>query len=174
MTQPPGPGQLPPAAPAPTGTPLQPTGVPFTPPPVPPPPADAQWRPVRVDPVPGTDYGLVQIEVAPVSSGLATGSLVAGIASILVSVLVLCFGLIGSSDSWGGWVAGAFALLALLVGGGAVAIGLVARRQIRRSGHDGRVRFTGRNTALAGISCGAAGAGIAVLSLALALLLQLS
>lgn len=174
MTQPPGPGQLPPAAPAPTGAQLHPHGVPFTPPPVPPPPAEAQWRPARVDPVAGTEFALVQIEVAPVSSGLATGSLIAGIASIGVSVLVLCFGVAGSSDSWGGWVAGAFTLLAVLIGSGAVAVGLIARRQIRRSGKDGKLRFTGRGAAVAGISCGAAGAGIALLSLALALLLQVS
>ena len=43
------------------------------------------------------------------TSGLAVGSLIAGIGSVLVSVLVLCFGVAGSSDSWGGWVAGAFA-----------------------------------------------------------------
>lgn len=173
MTQPPGPGQYPPA-PAPTGAPLHPYGVPFTPPPVPPPPADGQWRPARIDPVTGTEYGLVQIEVAPVSSGLATGSLIAGIASIGVSALVLCFGVAGSAGGWGGWVAGAFTLLAVLIGGGAVAIGLVSTRQIRRSGQEGKLRFTGRGTAIAGISCGAAGAGIALLSLALALVLQFS
>lgn len=184
MTQPPGPGQFPPAAPAPTGAQLHPSGTPstpppfspppVTPPPVPPPPADAQWRPARVEPVAGTDYALVQIQVAPVSSGLATGGLIAGIASIGVCALVLCFGVAGSSAGWGGWVAGAFTLLAVLVGGGAVAVGLVAARQIRRSGRDGMMRFTGRGTAIAGISCGAAGAGIALLSLALTLVLQLS
>jgi len=174
MTQPPGPGQFPPPAPVSTGAQLHPSGLPFAPPPVPPPPADGQWRPARVDPVAGTEYGLVQLDVPPVSSGLATGSLIAGIASILASILVLCFGLAGSSDSWGGWVAGAFALLTVLVGGGAVAVGLVARRLIRRSGQEGKMRFTGGSTAIAGISCGAAGAGIALLSLALALLLQAS
>ena len=88
--------------------------------------------------------------------------------------MVLCFGVAGSGDSWGGWVAGAFALLAVLIGGGAVAVGLVAVRQIRRSGKAGRMRFTGRGTAIGGISCGAAGAGIALLSLVLALVLQAS
>ena len=142
-------------------------------PPVPPPPPEGRWKPARVDPLPGTDFGLVRLEVAPAASGLATGSLVAGIASILVSGLVLCFGVAGSTDSWGGWVAGAFALLAALFGAGAIAAGLVARRQIARSGVPGRLRFTGRGTAVAGISCGAAGAGIALLSLALALMLQM-
>jgi hypothetical protein len=174
MTQPPGPGQFPPAAPAPTGAQLHPYGTPFSAPPVPPPPAEAQWRPARVDQVAGTEYALVQIEVAPVSSGLATGALIAGIASTVVSALVLCFGVAGSSGGWGGWVAGAFTLLAVLIGGGAVALGLVATRQIRRSGQDGKLRFTGRGTAIAAICCGAAGAGIALLSLALTLMLQLS
>jgi len=36
------------------------------------------------------------------------------------------------------------------------------------------MRFTGRGTAVAGISCGAAGAGISIVSLALAVVLQLS
>jgi hypothetical protein len=112
--------------------------------------------------------------VAPISSGLATGSLIAGIGSIGVSFLVLCFGLAGASDNWGGWVAGAFALLGVLVGGGAAALGVVALRQIRRSYRPGRIRFTGRGAAIAGISCGTAGAGISAVSLALALVLQLS
>jgi hypothetical protein len=169
MTQPPGPGH-----PSIAGAPLHPSGVPFAPPPVPPPGPDGQWRPTRVDPITGTEYGLVHLEVPAVSSGLATGALIAGIAAIGVSGLVLCFGTVGAADGWGGWVAGAFTLLAVLAGGGAVALGLIARRQIGRSGADGRMRFTGRGLAVAGISCGAAGAGIALLSLALSLVLQLS
>ncbi len=163
MTQPPGPGSQ-----------LHPTGVPFTPPPVPPPPDDGQWQPARIEPVAGTEYGLVQLRVNPAPSGPAIGSLISGIGSILVSVLVLCFGLVGSGEGWGGWVAGAFALLGVLIGGGAVALGLFSTRQIRRSGQDGRLRFVGRGTAVAGISCGAVGAGIALLSLALTVLVQVS
>jgi hypothetical protein len=147
---------------------------PFLPAAVPPPPPDGRWRPERVDPVAGTEFGLVRLQVPPIASGLATGSLIAGIASIGVSFLVLCFGLAGSSDNWGGWVAGAFALLGVLVGGGAATLGVVALRQIRRSRRPGRIRFTGRGAAIAGISCGAAGAGISAASLALALVLQLS
>jgi len=127
-----------------------------------------------VEPVPGTGFGLVQLKVAPMSSGRATGSLVAGIGSILVSLLVLCFGVAGAEGGWGGWVAGAFTLLSVLFGTGAVAAGLGALRQIKRSGADGRARFTGRGIGIAGISCGAVGAGIALLSLMLGLLLQLS
>jgi hypothetical protein len=142
--------------------------------PVPPPPSSGRWQPERVDPVPGTEFGLVQLRVQPITSGLAIGSLIAGIGAIVVSFLVLCFGLAGSGDGWGGWVAGAFTVLGVVAGGGAVAVGLVARRQIRRSGQTGQVRFTGGGVAVAGISCGSAGAGIALASLALSLVLQLS
>jgi hypothetical protein len=160
--------------PEPAGVGLRPAGVPFLPAPVPPPPPDGRWVPERVDPVAGTEFGLVRLQVQPVASGLATGSLIAGIGSTLVSFLVLCFGLVGSSAGWGGWVAGAFALLGTLFGGGAAALGVIAIRQIRRSGEPGRMRFTGRGRAIAGISCGAAGAGISLVSLALGLVLQLS
>ena len=110
----------------------------------------------------------------PITSGLAVGSLIAGIGSILVSFLVLCFGVWGANGGWGGWVSGAFTLLSVVVGAGAITLGLVSRRQIRRSGHTGQVRFTGGGMAIGGLSCGCAGAGIALLSLALALVLQLS
>ena len=141
---------------------------------VPPPPPSGRWQAERVEPVPGTEFGLVQLRVVPITSGLAIGSLIAGIASILVSFLVLCFGLAGSSGGWGGWVSGAFTLLSVVAAGGAIVVGLVARRQISRSGRPGQVRFTGRGMATAGIVCGSVGAGIALLSLALALVLQFS
>ncbi|MCO8275685.1 hypothetical protein M1L60_34410 [Actinoplanes sp. TRM 88003] len=141
---------------------------------VPPPPPSGRWQPERVDAMPGTDFGLVQLRVEPITSGLAIGSLLAGIGSILVSMLVVCFGLAGASEGWGGWVAGAFTLLSVAAGGGAVAIGVVSRRQIRRSGQTGQVRFTGAGLGMAGIVCGSIGAGIALLSLALTLVLQIS
>ncbi len=124
--------------------------------------------------MPGTEFGLVQLRVEPITSGLAIGSLMAGIGSILVSLLVVCFGLAGASEGWGGWVAGAFTLLCVAAGGGAVALGVVSRRQIRRSGQTGQVRFTGAGLGMAGIVCGSIGAGIALLSLALTLVLQIS
>ncbi|PRY20375.1 hypothetical protein CLV70_12488 [Pseudosporangium ferrugineum] len=139
-----------------------------------PPRAREVWTPERVDPLPGTEFALMQLRVAPITSGLAIGSLIAGIASILVAVLVLCFGVAGATQGWGGVVAGAFALLGALVGGGAITVGLIARRQIKRSGQDGRVRFTGGGVAVAGISCGGAGVGIAVLILLLVMVLQSS
>lgn len=140
----------------------------------PPPPEDGRWQPARVDPVGGTEYGLVQIQVPPVVSGLATGAMIAGIGSIVVSFLVLCFGSAGSTAGWGGMVGGAFTLLAVLIGGGAVAVGITANRQIRRSGRDGKLRFVGRGQAIAGISCGATGVGIALISLVFILLVQVS
>jgi hypothetical protein len=127
-----------------------------------------------MEPVQGTEFGLVQIKVVPITSGLATGSLIAGVAAILVSTLVLCFGLLGMSEGWGATVAGAFTLLGILVGGGAVGLGLVARRQIGRSGQAGRVRFVGGGVAKSGIACGAAGLGMAALSLLLVVVLQFS
>ncbi len=147
---------------------------PYYQPPVPPPPPSGRWQPERVEALPGTEFGRVQLRVEPITSGLAIGSLLAGIASILVSVLVLCFGVVGSTEGWGGWVSGAFALLSVVAGGGAVAVGLAARRQIRRSGQVGQVRFTGGGLAVAGVSCGATGAGIALISLVLSLVLQMS
>ncbi|MEV6601275.1 hypothetical protein AB0M36_31125 [Actinoplanes sp. NPDC051346] len=137
---------------------------------VPPPPHDGAWSPARVDPVAGTEYGLVHLTVVPAMSGQATGSLIAGIASILVSTLVLCFGLVGAGEGWGALVAGAFALLAVLLGAGAVAGALIAMRQIRGSGLAGRLRFKGRGVAVAGCWCGAVGAGIALLSLVLSII----
>ncbi|MEU4559106.1 hypothetical protein AB0F72_11995 [Actinoplanes sp. NPDC023936] len=151
------------------GPPPQPS---YGPPPVAPP--SAGWQLERVDAVGGTGFGLAQLRVVPITSGLAIGSLVAGIGAILVSTLAVCFGAVGSGEGWGVWVGGAFTLLSVLAGGGAVAAGMIALRQIRRSGQPGRVRFTGRGVGVAGISCGAAGAGIGLAGLLLGLVLQMS
>ncbi|MBB2945371.1 hypothetical protein FB565_005104 [Actinoplanes lutulentus] len=144
----------------------------YGPPPVAPP--SAGWELERVDAVSGTGFGLAQLRVAPITSGLAIGSLVAGIGAILVSVLALCFNAVGAAEGWGAWVGGAFTLLSVLAGGGAVAAGMIALRQIRRSGQVGRVRFTGRGVGIAGIICGGVGAGIGLLGLLLGLVLQMS
>nr|WP_239138338.1 hypothetical protein [Actinoplanes regularis] len=128
------------------------------------------WETERVDVLGGTGFGLVQLRVVPITSGLAIGALIAGIASILVSILVICFGAGGA----GPWVAGAFTLLSALAGGGAAVAAVLALRQIRRSGEPGRVRFTGRGLAISGIVCGGAGAAISFLALFLGVLLQTS
>jgi hypothetical protein len=101
---------------------------------------------------------------------VAVGALVAGIASILISLLVTCFGLVGAQPGWGAWVAGAFAVLACVVGAAGVGLGLAALRQIRRSQAGTPVR--GRGLAIAGLSCGGAGLGITLLAFGLVLALQ--
>ena len=108
---------------------------------------------VRVEPVPGTEFGVAYVPVAPTASGLAIGSLVAGIGSILVALVVGCFGIAGAQDGWGAIVAGAFAVLGALLGLAAVGLGVVAVRQIKAAPG----RLTGRGVAIAGISCGGAG-----------------
>ncbi|RNI03710.1 phage holin family protein [Micromonospora aurantiaca] len=140
---------------------------------LPPPPAETPRPPKRVDAVPGTPFGVVHLDVPPVTSGLAIGSLVAGIAAIGVSLLVLCFGLAGR-DVGGAWAAGAFTVLGGLIGVGAVVAGLLARRQIRRPAPPPSVRFTGAGLAVAGISCGAAGVLFGLIGLALALVVQIT
>ncbi len=141
--------------------------------PVPPPPREPARPPKRVDPVPGTPFGVVHLDVPPVTSGLAVGSLVTGIAAILVSFLVLCFGIAGP-DYGGAWAAGAFTVLGGLAGTAAIVGGLLARRQIRRPAPPPAVRFTGRGLAVAGLSCGAVGLLLSVLGLGVALLVQLT
>jgi hypothetical protein len=174
-------GYLPPVEPIPA--PVLPAAAPFAAGPVAaagpaaqpwtvaPTPTEGRWRPGRVEPVAGTGFGVVHLQVAPLTSGLAVGSLMAGIAAVLVSFVVLCFGLVGASEGWGPWVAGAFTVLAGLAGAGGIGLGMVALRQIRSSGGPGAIRFTGRGVAIAGVSCGGAGLTISLLALATSLLL---
>ncbi|MEV4760251.1 DUF4190 domain-containing protein [Micromonospora sp. NPDC049559] len=136
----------------------------------PPPPRDSRQAPRRVEAVPGTHFALVHLDVPPVTSGLAIGSLVVGIASILVAVLVACFGVAGPSA---GWVAGAFAVLGGLASAAAIVLGLLGLRQIRRVGPPPAIRFTGRGLAIAGLACGGAGLVATVLAFAISLLLHL-
>ncbi len=113
---------------------------------------------VRVEPVPGTPFGVLYPGVKPTVSGLAIGSMVGGIGAVLVTFVVFCFGVTGAGRGWGGLVAGAFAILALLVAAGAAGTGLVALRQVRRAA--GQV--TGRGLAVTGLVCGATAALLAV------------
>lgn len=142
--------------------------------PVPRAPREAWERPVRVEPVPGTPYGLVIYGSPAVTSGPAVGSLVCGIASLAVSTVVLCFGLVGATDGWGPWVAGAFGVLAGALGAGGVGLGVVGLRRIRRaaSGADGAGRpVAGKGQAIAGLVCGAVGVALVVTSIGLSVLL---
>ncbi|WP_329107124.1 hypothetical protein OG792_03000 [Micromonospora sp. NBC_01699] len=131
------------------------------------------WRPPRrVDPVPGTPFGLAYLDVPPITSGLAVGSLVAGIGAIVVSLVVFCFGLVGVSGGWGAWVAGAFGVLGALLGGAAIVLGVLGRRQTRLAAAPSGVRFVGTGLAVAGSWCGAAGLGLTVVGFGMAVLLQ--
>lgn len=159
----------PPVAPAPQGA--QPAAGVLAP--VPPPPRDAWRQPRRVESVPGTPFGVVHLDVPPVVSGPAVGSLVAGVGSVLISLAVACLGLVGVPGGWGGWAAGAFAILGSFLGLAAVALGLLGRWQTGRLAPPPAVRFTGRGLAFAGMICGAVGFGITVLAFAAVLLLQL-
>jgi hypothetical protein len=123
--------------------------------------------PPRIEPVAGTEYGLAYYSVPPVVSGQAVGSMVAGILSIVVSLVVGCFGISGARAGWGPLVAGAFAVLAGVAGVTAIALGWFSTRQITGSGG----RLVGRGMAIAGMCCGAAGLVLTVVAMALALLI---
>jgi hypothetical protein len=138
-------------------------------PPTPPPPPPGQMpRPVRMDPVPGTPFGVVYLGVSPTVSGLAVGSMVAGIGAILVSLLVYCFGLAGAQPGWGPLVSGAFAILAAVVGGAALTTGVIAMRQIRQAPGE----LSGRGLAITGVACGGTGVGLTVLGFLLVALVS--
>jgi len=100
--------------------------------------------------------------------------MVAGIGSIVVALVVICFGVTGARSAngtgggWGPLVSGAFAILAALLGGGALAVGLLTRRQIARSSG----RLSGGGLAVTAIACGASGLGVAVLGVLLAIALS--
>lgn len=93
-----------------------------------------------MEPVPGTRYGLAIYSAPPATSGQAIGGLVAGIGSVLVSLVVGCFGFgamasaaAGQAAAWGALVGGAFAILATLLGVAGLGLGLAGLRQIRTS-----------------------------------------
>ncbi len=163
---------MPPPVPAPPARPYAapPAGYPYLPPPplpAPLPPGVPRLRPVRIDPVPGTQFGVAIPALHATVSGLAVGSMVAGIGSDLVSLAVVCFGALGAQSGWGALVAGAFATLAVVLGGGAIGTSIAARRQISRSAGG----ITGGGLALTGLICGICGAAVALLGLGLAFLL---
>jgi hypothetical protein len=101
------------------------------------------------------------VEVRPTINGPSVASLVAGIGSILVSLVVLLFAAAGASDGWGPAVAGAFAVLATVVGVAAVGLGVTGLRRIRTSAAWGPT--VGRAAAVIGLVC--AGLGLVVTAL---------
>jgi hypothetical protein len=132
------------------------------------PPTTGLPAPVRVEPVPGTNFGIAYLGVPPLVAGQAIASLVAGIGSILVAFVVGCSGLAGAKDGWGLLVGGAFAILAGLLGLAAMVLGVIGLQRIQRSGGQAK----GRGLALAGSICGGVGTGLTVFALAVAFLLM--
>ncbi|MEU8005346.1 DUF4190 domain-containing protein [Catellatospora sp. NPDC049111] len=174
-------GQQPPApqppAPQPP-VPQWPVPAPTGPPPAPMPPMAGQSvagprpvnypPPVRVEIVPGTPYGLAVLGAPKTASGVAASALVAGVGSVLVSLVVWCFGLAGAQQGWGGLVAGAFAVLSILLGAAGVLLGWLGIRQIRLAAGN----LTGRGVAIAGLVCGAVGLALAAVGLITAIALS--
>jgi hypothetical protein len=87
---------------------------------------------------------------------------------------VLCFGLVGAEAGWGAWAAGAFTVLAVAAGTAGMALGVLARRQIRRIGPAASMRFRGQGLASAGFICGIGGLVVAVVSFVAAIVLQIA
>ena len=125
--------------------------------------------PVAVEPIAGTAFAVAIVPVAPPTSGPAIASLVCGVGSILVSLVVGCFGAIGAQDGWGPMVAGAFAVLAVLAGVAALVLGQVGLNRLRRV--TGWERPRGRGLAIGGMICGGSGLALVVLGFLGALLL---
>jgi hypothetical protein len=140
-----------------------------------PPPRETWRRPVRFEPVPGSGYRLAIVGAPPAVAGPAVGSLVAGIAAVLVATLVGCLGLSGAGTGWGLFASGAFAVLAICLGVAGVGLGLVGMRQTRRQPGP-RVDGVpaGRGLAVAGLTCGGVGLAITVCGLGAAAAIQLT
>lgn len=128
-------------------------------------------RPVALQAVPGSAYGVAIVGVAPTTSGPAVASLVTGVGSILISFVVVCFGAVGANGGWGPVVAGAFAALAGLVGVAALVLGQLGYRQVRRSVEWGASK--GRGLALTGMVCGGVGLVLTVAGVVMAIMLAL-
>lgn len=142
---------------------------------VPAPPPEAARRPVRIEPAEGTPYGLAIYAAPAALSGPSVSALVAGIASILVSLVVGCFGMVslslaaeGQAAGGGAATAAAFTALTLFLGVAAIGLGLVGIRQTNPARRPPGTVVNGRGMAIAGLVCGATGVVLALCSLGLA------
>jgi hypothetical protein len=126
---------------------------------------------MRVDVVQGTPFGVAYPLVPSTPSGPSIGSLVAGIASVLVALFASCLGVTGSADGWGPAAAGAFTALAVFLGLGGIGLGIFGMRQIRLAGQGSSGRSSGKGMAVTGLVLGAVGAGAAVLALLISFVL---
>jgi hypothetical protein len=125
------------------------------PPATPPRPRFGLPRPAAITPIPGTQYAVALVEVRPTVSGPSVASLVAGICSIAVSLVVVLFAALGAADGWGPAVAGAFAVLGTLAGVAGIWLGLTGLRRIRTSAAWGAT--VGRGAAVTGLVCASVG-----------------
>jgi hypothetical protein len=145
------------------------------------PPPDATRRPLRIEPVEGTPYGLAIYATPPATSGPAVGSLVAGIAGIVVSLVVSCLGIVGLALATEGEGAGGsavaaltFTVLAVFLGLAGIGLGVVGLRQTRPQQQPAGTQVRGRGMAIAGLVCGSVGVAVALCSLGLAGIAALS
>ncbi len=122
--------------------------------------------PVRIEAMPGDPFGVAILPGPRAVSGVAIGSMVAGIGSLLVAIVVWCFGLMGAEEGWGGIVSGAFCALSVLLGVAACALGGFSLRQMRR-----QAGMSGKGMAITGLICGGVGIIGAISGLVLAILL---
>ena len=152
-----------------TGVPGYPPSHYAAPPAAYPPPGVGLPRPVALEAVPGSPFGVAIVGVAPTTSGPAVGSLVLGLGSILISLVVFCFGALGASGGWGPIVAGAFGVLAGLLGIAAAVLGWIGYRQIKRAAHWGATKGTGM--AVTGLICGLVGIALTITAVVMAVLL---
>jgi hypothetical protein len=115
--------------------------------------------PVAVETIPGTPFAVAVVGVMPTTSGPAVASMIAGIGSIIVSLIVGCFGALGARAGWGPAVAGAFAVLAVIIGVASIVLGRVGLRQVKRAavGAVGGASVNGRGYAVTGITCAIVG-----------------
>ncbi|MER7280344.1 hypothetical protein ABT369_38505 [Dactylosporangium sp. NPDC000244] len=141
----------------------------YAPPPAPPSPALTPA--MRVDVIQGTPFGVAYPAAPTTPSGPSIGSLVAGIASILVALFALCLGATGASEGWGLAAAGAFTVLGIFLGAGAAGLGLAGTRQIRKAAAAGAA-VSGRGMAITGIVLGCTGGGLAMFVIMLTFLLS--
>lgn len=123
-------------------------------------------RPVAVAPIGDTPFSVALVEVRALPSGPAIGSLLAGIASILVSFVVGIIVGAGAGSGWGPPVAGAFAVLATVFSAASVGLAVAARRRIRTDPPWGATQ--GQGMATAGLTCGLVGLGLTALFMVVA------
>lgn len=142
---------------------------------VPAPPPETARQPVRIEPAEGTPYGLAIYAAPTVLSGPSVGALVAGIAAILVALVVGCFGMVslslateGQAAGGGAAAAAAFTALTLFLGAAGIGLGAVGMRQTNPVRRPPGTVVRGRGMAVAGLVCGAVGVVLALCSLGLA------